>query len=81
MSDVGDVNRAHMQQPEPVTELYMKAARRMTSPAASMTDRLAFLSLHNSDNVVKLANIIDALRAENAQLMEIVYGGGLDWRE
>jgi len=64
-----------MQQPEPVTELYIKAARRMISPAASMADRLAFLTLHNADNVIKLANIIDALRAENAQLMEMLYGG------
>jgi len=70
-----------MQQPEPITELYMKAARRMISPAASMADRLAFNSLHSSENVVKLANIIDALRAENAQLMEIAYGSGLDSRE
>lgn len=74
MSDVRDVNEAH-QRPENTTEAaYMRAARKMLSPTAGMADRMAFMNLHNAGNVVKLANIIDALRDENRQLMEMIYG-------
>lgn len=38
-----------------------------------MEDRLRFLKYHSAVNVVKLANIIDALRAENAELMEQIF--------
>ena len=74
MSDVGDVNRAHQPVPEvPDTEMYMRSARRILSSGASMEDRLRFLKYHSAVNVVKLANIIDALRAENAELMEQIF--------
>ena len=81
MSDVGDVNRAHFSRPseDSTPEAYMRAARRMLSPGAGMADRMAFLALHSAKNVVMLANIIDALREENGDLMNQLFG--LDSKE
>lgn len=74
MSDVGDVNRVHQNNPEEsIADAYMRAARKMVSPSSTVTDRLGFISLHNARNVVMLANIIDALRDENALLMGQIF--------
>lgn len=73
MSDVGDVNRAHQNPDNSVSEAYIRAARKMLTSGATTVDRLRFLALHNPTNVVLLATIIDELRAENAQLMEQIF--------
>ena len=75
MSDVGDVNRAHMQdEPKDKLDLYLHAARRVRSQNATAADRMAFYSFHNSANVVALGDRIDSLRVENAALLEALYG-------
>ena len=74
MSDVGDVNRAHMKQPEDPLDLYVKAARQLSSQNASMVDRMAFSTFHSAANVAKLGDRIDTLRDENRELMELLYG-------
>lgn len=73
MSDVGDVNKAHMKQPEDPLELYVHAARRMLNPSATMVDRMAFSTFHSATNVAKLGDRIDALRAENTALLEAMF--------
>ncbi|UVG35235.1 hypothetical protein SEA_CECE_229 [Microbacterium phage Cece] len=75
MSDVGDVNRAHSGgAPRDITETYIEAARRVMSPNTTMKESMAFAMLHKPENVLRLANVIEALRAENAFLMEQLYG-------
>jgi hypothetical protein len=58
-----------------ILEVYIRAARRMESPDATMADRLAFLALHNARNVAALGTVLDELREENTRLMETLYGG------
>ena len=71
MSDVGDVNRAHQNNPETsVLDAYMLSARRVFSGEASPSDALTFRVLHSPKNVVLLANMIDRLRAENAAVLD-----------
>lgn len=75
MSDVGDVNRAHMQdEPKDQLDLYVQAARRMSSQNSTMADRMAFLTFHSAANVTKLGDRIDQLREENRFLMDSLYG-------
>lgn len=75
MSDVGDVNKAHLQdEPKDVLDLYLQAARRMVAPGATLADRMAFGQLHNAKNVVALGDRIDALRIESADLLETLWG-------
>ncbi len=76
MSDVGDVNRAHLPKPEEsIVDAYMRAARAVQGGTTSPTVRLGWIALHNAKNVVLLADLVDALRAENTNLMEMLYGG------
>lgn len=75
MSDVGDVNRAHLQdEPKDKLALYVQAARRMVSQNATMADRMAFQTFHSSANVAALGDLIDQLRAENSILLDALYG-------
>jgi len=75
MSDVGDVNNAHLlDEPEDYLDLYLRAAARVLSQNCSTADRMAFLLMHKPGNVVALGNRIEALRAENRALMETLYG-------
>ncbi len=71
MSDVGDVNRAHSENPEDaIATAYVRIARIVHSGMASRADLIAFTALHNASNVVRLGKIIDDLRAENASHLE-----------
>jgi len=79
MSDVGDVNRAHMKQPDDPLDIYVEAARGMLDPTASISQRLLFMPHHTARNVAALGDRIEALRAENRALLEAMYGQeGLD---
>ncbi len=75
MSDVGDVNKAHMQdEPKDTLDLYTAAARRLTGPNSTINDRLAFNAFHTASNVAALGDRIESLRIENAALLESLWG-------
>lgn len=73
MSDVSDVNR-FAEPPLDDLSRYIFAAEKMLSQNSSMADRMAFNVFHKPANVVALGNLIARLRAENAALLEALYG-------
>lgn len=79
MSDVADVNRAHLEPPpKDSLDQYLFAAKRMKSSTCSLSEGMAFRAVHTVDNVLRLGERIDALRAENAALLDLLYGANSD---